>query len=63
MKCFVIRNFLPEVIYYMSCVFCSDGHEKRTFLKKGIVPDVKEVAWDQDQHEWMKESSHQSGSN
>ena len=41
---FCDRDFLAEVFYYISCVFCSDGHENRTFLKKYIVVAIKEIA-------------------
>lgn len=50
----MIQEFLPEVICYISYVFPSDGQENRTFLKKSIVPEVKELAWNRNQHEWMK---------
>lgn len=36
-------------------MFPSDGQKNRTFLKKGIVLEVKKLAWNQSQHEWMKE--------
>ena len=57
---FVIRDFLAEVFYYISCMFCSDGHENRTFLKY-IVVGIKEIALHSAQDEWMRERSHQSG--
>lgn len=43
-KSFVIRDFLAEVFYYISCMYCSDGYENRTFLKKRVVLGIKEIA-------------------
>ena len=44
MKWLVIKNYLVKDVHYISCVFCSDSHENRTFLKNHIVFGIKEIA-------------------
>ena len=41
--------------------FVPNRHENWTSVRRHFLPDVKEIAGDQDKYEQMKEKSNQSG--
>lgn len=48
-----------HILYKPGVLFRWSG--KQNFSEKGHCAWYKELTWDQDEHEWLKERSHQSG--